>query len=251
MGSTASSCTQGKCQDSHTTKNTHDAYPLTSSTYDDHSCRNVTVKTAILEKLGYSSTIWLEYCLFVSLHKGLDLTTTYLSPPAQIENVWLSHLQHTKDYHDFCSQVANQYVHHDPTKAFDNDTMWPGRFTHTCDLYRKVYQQEPPKDIWFSPSDMSTPGEMHEIKAPEKQNGCGKPIRVFIKETTGSVTPIDIGSDCLVSMLKASITEHMHIPGKDVRLLFNCVNLQDQISLSDYGIGHEMTLHLVQRMRGC
>ncbi|REC42226.1 glycine-rich domain-containing protein, partial [Chryseobacterium pennipullorum] len=72
------------------------------------------------------------------------------SPSKIVDKVWHMHLIYTQNYwEEFCPHVLKRALHHHPSKGGptekDKHQNW---FEDTLQNYRKVFQQEAPKEIW-------------------------------------------------------------------------------------------------------
>lgn len=72
------------------------------------------------------------------------------SPSETVDKVWHMHLIYTQNYwEEFCPNVLRQKLHHHPSKGGSDDTrkhkIW---FSDTLENYQKIFQHEPPEDIW-------------------------------------------------------------------------------------------------------
>lgn len=75
-----------------------------------------------------------------------------LTPSDEVDQVWHLHLLYTESYwEEFCTQTLERKVNHGPTKGGSSERV---KFTNwyeaTKELYTKVFDQKPPKDIWPS-----------------------------------------------------------------------------------------------------
>ncbi|WP_336689759.1 MULTISPECIES: glycine-rich domain-containing protein [unclassified Chryseobacterium] len=72
------------------------------------------------------------------------------SPSEIIDKVWHMHLIYTQNYwEEFCPEVLQQKLHHQPSQGGESENekhkSW---FAETLENYEKIFEQEPPKDIW-------------------------------------------------------------------------------------------------------
>lgn len=72
------------------------------------------------------------------------------SPSPIVDEVWHLHLTYTTSYWDaFCKQTLEKDIHHYPSKGGNEETTkhkeW---YQQTLKLYKTIFNEEPPKDIW-------------------------------------------------------------------------------------------------------
>jgi hypothetical protein len=93
--------------------------------------------------LNFADAAIAEYKRFVSLALRSDQEVT---PSSIVDEVWHYHILHTRDYAKFAEQVGN-FLHHNPGTS-EEMPRFSKQYQETLDLYRRVFQQEPPVDIW-------------------------------------------------------------------------------------------------------
>merc|ERR1712087_931051 len=73
-------------------------------------------------------------------------------------------------------------------------------------------------------------------------------MKIFVKAHTGKTLTLDVAAEDLVEMFKWQLRIMTGVPGRKMRLLFGCKQLEDGRSLRDYNIQKECTVHMVMRL---
>lgn len=73
-----------------------------------------------------------------------------VTPSEQVDAVWHLHLIYTRSYwDDFCGQVLQQPLHHNPTEGGDDEnTKFTDWYNKTLQTYHSVFGHPAPTDIW-------------------------------------------------------------------------------------------------------
>lgn len=100
--------------------------------------------------LEYAEQVIEEYKKFVFL---AVVSQHPVTPSDQVDQVWHLHLTYTRSYWiDFCWQVLQVPLHHDPTLGGEVETQkFNDWYSKTLESYEHFFEQIPPTDIWSTP----------------------------------------------------------------------------------------------------
>lgn len=90
----------------------------------------------------YTLRVIEEYKKFIELG-----SIQSVAPSREIDQVWHAHLLYSKDYDKMCDRLGF-FFHHNPTPKELVKTIGKDAYVETIKLYRKVFQYDPPADIW-------------------------------------------------------------------------------------------------------
>ena len=83
----------------------------------------------------------------------------------------------------------------------------------------------------------------HKRRAP----GSGIRIQIMVRKLTGSTLVVEVETTSTIAELKGKIHEKEAIPDDQMRLIFAGKELENHMTITQYNIQKETTLHLVLR----
>lgn len=88
-----------------------------------------------------------EYKKFIYL---ICVSEQPITPSDEVDQVWHLHLIYTRSYwKEFCGKTLNREVHHGPTKGGSLEKeKYNDSYNKAFEMYREVFREEPPADIW-------------------------------------------------------------------------------------------------------
>jgi hypothetical protein len=227
--------------------------------------------------------------LCVELFRGLVCksfvrTTTQLSLPPQIDLAWHQAILNTVLYREFCEKMFHRPLDHTTVTAQDSVEAKNTRLSATENIYRKVFNEEPPSDLWKREDDINNDNNAVVMKAeeedkPRRRNPSRqskkrpasppaaaapvnkKPVvankklkpefQVFVKTLTGKTITVCPCDGLPISGVKSLIQMTEGIPPDQQRIIFAGMQLSDDATCAEVGLKQECTLHLVLRVSGC
>lgn len=95
----------------------------------------------------YASRVVREYKRFAVMAVAGEGPVT---PPDPVDQAWHLHLCYTRSYwEEFCGKVLRVPLHHEPTRGGrDEHVKHEDQYARTLSLYRELFGEETPRDIW-------------------------------------------------------------------------------------------------------
>lgn len=187
---------------------------------------------------------WAQTCReFVRALYVKDLSKDGGLPPA-LDAIWHECILNTRDYTLLCQRVRGCYVHHTTVSEQDNEEQRVSRVDQTVINYRKRFREEPDAQLW---DDVA---EFVPVKFVFRRE-CTIYVKYIVDLATHTLRLV-LDTSNTVEYVKQQISKMLiDTPVDQQRLIFAGQQLEDGRTLADYNIGHQSTLHLVMRLRGC
>jgi hypothetical protein len=208
--------------------------------------------------------------LCVELFRGLVCksylpNSRLLSLPPLVDLAWHQAVLNTQMYAEMCETVFGRFLHHSTVSAQDPVAWKNRRVTATETLYRQIFKEAPPADLWereeepvqeevakagkkrAAPSPEAVPVEK-KGKSEERPEG---EFQIHILDLSKARITLYVSSDLPVSALKNMIQIRMGIPPGDQRIIYASRQLADNQRCGDVGLRDGVTVHLIRRLRGC
>lgn len=84
--------------------------------------------------------------------------------------------------------------------------------------------------------------------ALNRKNGNGVPMQIFVKTLTGKTITLEANANDSIESVKNKIYQREGIPPESQRLIYQQLQLENDVPLSQYAIQKDSTLHLVLRL---
>ena len=75
-------------------------------------------------------------------------------------------------------------------------------------------------------------------------------MRIFIKSLNGNSITVDVKPSDTIKSLKSKVFNKLQVPPDNQRLLYSSSQLEDKMTIADYGIEANATIHFVVRFPG-
>lgn len=159
--------------------------------------------------LEFAHRVIVEYKRFIYLAVTAGHSVT---PSVEVDETWHLHLSFTRSYWTrLCGEVLDRPLHHDPTEGGEaEDTRYLRQYEQTLSIYRSVFGEEPPADIWPSASIRFNPDFQPRKIVPALQ--ISQRIRRS-KILTASIASMAVLSGCVAAELSESDVEVLLIVG--------------------------------------
>jgi hypothetical protein len=103
---------------------------------------------------AYAARVVREYKRFLILAMEVGHP---VSPSEDVDQAWHLHLVYTRSYWQrLCRETLGQDLHHEPTTGGSAEsTKFDDWYARTLESYRRIFNEEPPRDIWPAAEDRS------------------------------------------------------------------------------------------------
>ena len=117
--------------------------------------------------LAYARRVIDEYKKFAFLAVAASHPVT---PSDGVDQVWHLHLSYTRSYWQFCQEILQTPLDHEPTRGGSSErTKFNDWYSQTLESYEHFFGTTPPIDIWSSPK-IRFGRDLHFVRVNIKQN---------------------------------------------------------------------------------
>jgi hypothetical protein len=167
-----------------------------------------------------------------------------------------------------CETVFGRFLHHSTLSAQDSVDMKNHRVTATETLYRQIFKEAPPADLWEREEEpvqeevakagkkrAAPPAEAPEAVPVEKKGKSEErpegEFQLIIQSFLGKSITVTASSHLPVSALKSLIFLREGIPVSQMRLVYAGHILRDNELCGDLGLTNDCIVNLHLNLRGC
>lgn len=229
-------------------------------------------RTKMAEELAATNELPIELALravneffdaFIPIKKHTkDWNAAVVSPSPLVDAVWHMAVLYTAQYRALCGR---KFIDHNPNGADDHDAQERSRrYQQTLNVYRALFQREPPANIWppsgssetLLPNPVET--ENDDTRAVEKQQQPAKRKRREDNQKTLTIYKLTGKSHDFVfndSTLTNDLFEYWQaiegIPLSMQRFMFKGRPMTPDVTLTSLGVQNNSHVHFVYLARGC
>ncbi len=99
----------------------------------------------------YAARVLFEYKRFICL---AAVSPTSVTPSEAVDQAWHLHMIYSRNYADFCNSTLGWMLHHGPSAGGVQEAhRYKEQYEHTLNLYRQIFNEDPPADIWPNGQD--------------------------------------------------------------------------------------------------
>lgn len=114
-----------------------------------------------------------EYRRFLSL---MLHCTEILTPAKLVDEIWHQHILDSRNYFDFCNEIAGRYLHHTPSYEEKHEFHRP-KYLQTRAIYSKHFEREPIPEIW---SHMGESGGCNSEQASPYHIDTANEVEIYL-----------------------------------------------------------------------
>ena len=130
-----------------------------------------------------------------------------VTPSLIVDECWHLHLTYTRSYWErLCGQVLSRPIHHDPGRGgADEDARFSGQYARTLDVYREVFDESPPLDIWPDGRRKGTTGAVPATPQRENQPRAGRDRRAMAAAIGLPALPVTLAGCAVTSQQSTTL----------------------------------------------
>lgn len=220
----------------------------------DYIKQRASEKLYLNQVLAEKAVLETYRCLVIKARLNDDVSLK-LSLPPYLDNVWHEMILCTEEYLELCFVINDsQLIPHTTRTESDPVSLKNERVLAMRILYEELWNTEVTPSLWRyeNEDEFDKRRSKRRKKRPLVVAERPKTFQIFTRCITNDVTVYEVSSALPIECLMILITKYQSYNRDEQRLICHGKQLKERaMTLGEYNISPESTIHLLMRMRGC